>query len=74
VAAFVGTLAILVPGLGIVAPVAVLLVALIPVLRVFPVILLACVVVGPALFVLAAIVGTFRSSVWTIGYLTQVES
>jgi hypothetical protein len=38
------------------------------------VIVLACVVVVPALSVLAAIVGTFRSSIWTIGYVTQVES
>jgi hypothetical protein len=74
VAAFVGTFAILVPGLAVVGPVAVLLVALIPVLRVFPVIVLACVLVVPALSVLAAIVGTFRSSIWTIGYVTQVES
>ena len=74
VAAFVGTLAILVPGLALVTPVAVLLVALIPVLRVFPVVVLACVVVVPALSVLAAMAGTFRSSIWTIGYVTQVES
>ena len=74
VAAFVGTIAIVVPALMVVAPVAVLLVALIPVLRVFPVIVLACIVVLPALCVLAAIVGTFRSSIWTIGYVTQVES
>jgi hypothetical protein len=74
VATFVGTLAIVVPALAVIAPVGLLLVALIPVLRVFPVIVLACIVVLPALCVLAAIVGTFRSSIWTIGYLTQVES
>ena len=28
----------------------------------------------PVVYVLAALVGTFRSSVWTIGYVTQVES
>jgi hypothetical protein len=74
VATLVGTVAIVVPALIVVAPVAVLLVALIPVLRVFPVIVLACILVVPALCLLAAIVGTFRSSIWTIGYVTQVES
>ena len=74
VATFVGTLAIVVPALAVIVPVGLLLVALIPVLRVFPVIVLACIVVLPALCVLAAIVGTFRSSIWTIGYVTQVES
>ena len=74
VAAFVGTLAILLPGLAVIVPVGLLLVALIPILHVFLVLVLACVVVVPAMAVLAAIVGTFRSSIWTIGYITQVES
>jgi hypothetical protein len=74
VAAFVGTLAIVLAGLAVVMPLALLLVALIPVLRVLPVIILACVVVLPSMCVWAAIVGTFRSSIWTIGYVTQVES
>ena len=74
VATVVGTLAIVVPALVIIASVALVLVALIPVLRVFPVIVLACIVVVPALCLLAAIVGTFRSSIWTIGYVSQVES
>ena len=73
VATFVGTLAIVVVGVVTLAPV-LMLFALIPVLRVFPVIVLGCVVLVPAVYVFAAIVGTFRSSVWTIGYVTQVES
>ena len=56
------------------APVVLLLVALIPVLRLFPVIVLGCLVLLPAFSVLTAMVGMFRSSVWTIGYVTQVES
>ena len=56
------------------ALVALVLVALIPVLRVFPVVVLACLVLLPAVYVFAAIVGTFRSSIWTIGYVTQVEA
>jgi hypothetical protein len=54
--------------------VALLLVALIPVLRVFPVIVIACLVLLPVIYVLTAMLGTFRSSIWTIGYVTQVES
>ncbi len=30
------------------------------------------VVLLPAVYVLSAVLGTFRSSVWTIGYVTQV--
>jgi hypothetical protein len=74
VATLLGTLAILLVGIVVVVPVVLLLVALLPVLRVFPVIVLACVVLLPAMCVWAAIVGTFRSTVWTIGYVTQVES
>ena len=74
VATFVGTLVIAVLGLVAMAPVALLLTALIPVLRVFPVIVLGCLVLLPALCVFTAIMGTFRSSIWTIGYVTQVES
>ena len=74
VATFVGTLGIVLVGVVAIAPVALLLMALIPVLRVVPVIVLACLVLLPTIYVFAAIVGTFRSSVWTIGYVTQVES
>ena len=74
VATFVGTLLIVVVGLVVVVPVALLLAALIPVLRIVPVIVLGCLVLLPAIYVLAAMVGTLRSSIWTIGYVTQVES
>ena len=74
VAMFVGTLGIVLLGFVAMAPVALLLAASIPVLRIFPVIVLACLVLLPAICVLAAIVGTFRSSIWTIGYVTQVEA
>ena len=71
---FIGTLAI--GGLGLLAIVSVglLLAALIPVLRVVPVIVLGCLVLLPANYVLIAMLGTRRSSIWTIGYVTQVES
>jgi hypothetical protein len=74
VATFLGTLAIVVVGLVAMAPAALVLAALIPVLRLFPVIVMACLLLVPAICLLTAIVGTFRSSVWTIGYVTQVES
>ena len=74
VATFLGTLLILFVGLMVVVPVALLLVALIPVLRIVPVIVLGCLVLLPAIYVLTAMAGTLRSSIWTIGYVTQVES
>ena len=74
VAMFVGTLVIVFLGLVAIVPVALLLAALIPLLRLFPVIVLGCLVLLPAIYVLTAMVGTLRSSIWTIGYVTQVES
>jgi hypothetical protein len=74
VATFVGTLGMVVLGAVAIVPVGLLLAALIPVLRVFPVIVLGCLVLLPAICVVTAMVGTFRSSIWTIGYVTQVES
>ena len=74
VATFVGTLALVLLGVVAMAPVALLLASLIPVLRLIPVIVLGCLVLLPAFCVFTAVVGTFRSSIWTIGYLTQVES
>jgi hypothetical protein len=74
VATFVGTLVIVALGLVAIVPVALILIALIPLLRVLPVVILACLVLLPAIYVLTAMVGTFRSSIWTIGYVSQVES
>ena len=74
VAMFAGTLVIVFLGLVAIVPVALLLAALIPLLRLFPVIVLGCLVLLPAIYVLTAMAGTFRSSIWTIGYVTQVES
>lgn len=74
VASFVGTLVLGLLSVVAIGPVALLLVALIPVLRVVPVIVIACVVLLPVVYVLMAMLGTFRSSIWTIGYVTQVES
>lgn len=74
VATFVGTLGIVLAGIAIVLPVVLSLAALIPVLGVFPVLVIGCVVLWPMIYVFAAVLGTFRSSIWTIGYVTQVDS
>ena len=74
VATLLGTLVIVLLGLAAMAPVALLLAALVPVLRLVPVLVLGCVVLVPAFCVFTAIIGTFRSSIWTIGYVTQVDS
>lgn len=74
VATFVGTLVIVLLGIVAALPVALLLIALIPVLQIVPVIILGCLVLLPAIYVLTAMLGTLRSSIWTIGYVTQVES
>ena len=74
VATFVGTLLIVAAGLVVLVPVALLLIALIAVLPIVPVIVLGCLVLLPAFYVFTAMAGTLRSSIWTIGYVTQVES
>ena len=74
VATFAGTLVLVILGIAVTAPVTLLLIALIPMLRITPVIVIGCVVLLPVVYVWAAMVGTFRSSIWTIGYVTQLES
>jgi hypothetical protein len=74
VATFLGTLVISLGATVLILPVALLLVALMQVVHIVPVILIAGLVLLPMACVLTAMLGTFRSSVWTIGYLTQVEA
>lgn len=74
VATFVGSLAIMLLSVLVIGPVVLLLVALATVLPVPPLIALGLLVLVPAGCVLTAMLGTYRSSVWTIGYVTQVES
>jgi hypothetical protein len=73
-AAFVGTLGFVVLAVGVMVPVVLVLAALIPLLRLFPVIVLGCLVLLPAFCMFTALVGTFRSAIWTIGYVTEVDS
>jgi hypothetical protein len=74
VATFVGTLMITLVGLLVLVPVVLLLVALAPVLNVLPLIILGCLLLLPLFGILTAMLGTFRSSIWTIGYVTQVDA
>lgn len=74
VASLLGTLAIVVLGLAVIVPVALVAVALMPVIRIVPALVLGGIVLVPVLCLLSAVLGTYRSSVWTIGYVTQVES
>ena len=74
VASLVGTLVISILGLVVLVPVVLLLVALATVLNVFSLIVLGCLLLLPVFTILTAMLGTFRSSVWTIGYVTQVPA
>lgn len=74
VATFAGTLLLGLAGVVVIAPVVLLLVALVSVLGLVPVIALGALVLLPAIAVLIAMVGTLRSSIWTVGYLTEAAA
>lgn len=74
VSAFAGTVALGFLGAVAIVPVALLVVALLMVLPPAPVIAFAVLALLPAAFVLTAMIGTLRSSIWTVGYLAEVES
>lgn len=71
VATFIGSLGFAIAAALVMAPVVFMLVALVPVLDLLAVIAIACVILLPVIYVLCAMLGTFRSSVWTIGYVTE---
>jgi hypothetical protein len=74
VATFLGTTVLSVIGFVAIVPLLLLCLALLTVLHVAAVIAIGAVVLLPLGYVFTAIVGTFRSSVWTIGYMSQVEA
>lgn len=74
VATFLGTLLLGLLSVAVILPAVLLLVALLPVISVVPAIAIGCLVLLPAVYVLVAMLGTLRSSIWTIGYVTQVEA
>jgi hypothetical protein len=74
VAMFVGTVAIGLCAAAVLVPMALLLVWMLNAIGVVPAIVIACIVLLPAIGVLTAMLGTFRSSIWTIGYVTEAGS
>jgi hypothetical protein len=72
--AFVGTILFAAVGALTLLPLALALIAALHVLPVPAVIGLGCVVVLPLVCVLTAMLGTYRSSIWTLGYLSQVDA
>jgi hypothetical protein len=74
VAMLFGTLVIAAICIAVLLPVALVVIALTPVLHAVPLFVVGCALLLPVVYVFAAMVGTLRSSIWTIGYLTQVES
>ena len=72
VAGFVGVVLVVAAGLLVVAPLVLLIVGLVQ-LWGLPAVALGVLTLPPAIFVAIAFVGIVTSSVWTIGYLTQVE-
>ncbi|HMN45685.1 MAG TPA: hypothetical protein PKE27_13980 [Povalibacter sp.] len=74
VASFLGVLFIGVTGLAIGVPVVALLVASSALWGVIGAVALGVPTLLPVFFIVIALIGIMTSSVWTIGYLTQVES
>jgi hypothetical protein len=72
VAGFLGVLLVGAAGLLVVAPLILLVVGLVQ-LWGLPAVALGVLTIAPAVFVAVAFVGIMTSSVWTIGYLTEVE-
>jgi hypothetical protein len=73
VATLLGILFVFAVGILVIAPVALLLFGLASLWGALPSIALGVLLALPTCFVLIAMVGIMSSSVWTIGYLTQVE-
>lgn len=74
VASFLGTLLIGIVGFLAVLPLLLAVVLLVRFADLTSVILLGVLVFAPVAFIITAFLGTFRSSVWTEGYLSEVPS
>jgi hypothetical protein len=73
-ASFVGTFVLTFVGILVILPIVIACVVLLRVLPALPVIALGGLMVLPAIYILIAMTGTLRSSIWTTGYLTEAES
>ena len=74
VATFLGTLVISLVAMVVIVPLVLVFAALMTVLPGWPLFAVAGLLLLVVIGVLTAVLGTFRSSVWTIGYLAQVEA
>lgn len=74
VATLVGTIVFALLGIVAIVPVALLVYALVPLVQIVPAIFIGGLTLVPVAFVVIAMMGTFRSSVWTIGYVTEVNA
>lgn len=75
VATFIGSLAMGLLAVAVLLPVALVLIALVRAAFSVPVVIAICaLLLLPIVYVLVAMLGTLRSSIWTIGYVTQVQA
>jgi hypothetical protein len=74
VATLIGTIAFVLIGVATVVPAALLVRVLMTVIQLPAAILIAGLALVPVAFVVIAMMGTFRSSVWTVGYLSEVSA
>jgi hypothetical protein len=74
VANLLGTIAFTLIGVAAIVPVALLVRILMTVIPLPMAILVGAFALVPVAFVVIAMMGTFRSSVWTIGYVTEVNA
>lgn len=75
VAAFAGNIVIALASGMVIVPLVLLLVALaIPLHMLAAAIVLGCILVPPVIFIIGAVSGTMNSSIWTVGYLDEVQA
>jgi hypothetical protein len=74
VATLVGTIVFTLIGIASIVPVALLVRVLMTVVPLPTAILIGALALVPVAFVVIAMMGTFRSSVWTVGYLSEVNA
>ena len=74
VASFIGTMAMAVASVVAVLPIVVMVIAFMPLLGIIPVIVAALLWIVPVGCLLTAMLGTFQSSVWTIGYVSEAAA
>ena len=74
VASSIGGMAMAVVSVVAVLPIVLMVIAFMPLLGIMPVVLAALLWIVPVGCVLTAMLGTFQSSVWTIGYVSEVAA